>query len=71
MGNCSSQCDKNLNDANEVQINENPEKDDTAGGDPYKRKKTKFPKNVIIKDDDDIEDNNNKDENKKKKKLNK
>ena len=49
MGNCSSQCDKNLNDANEVQINENPEKDDNAGGGPYKKKKQNFPKMLLLK----------------------
>ena len=68
MGNCSLPCDKTLNDANEVQVNESPDKSNTAkGGGAYKRKKTKFPKNVIIKDDDNFEDNDNKDKNKKKK----
>ena len=59
MGNCSSPCNKKLNDANEVQINENPEKSDTVGGSAFKRKKTKFPKNVIIKDIEEEDDNKN------------
>ena len=67
MGGCSLPCNKTLNDANEVQVNESPDKSNTAGGGAYKRKKTKFPKNVIIKDDDNFEDNDNKDKNKKKK----
>ena len=62
MGNCSSQCDKNLNDANEVQINENPEKSDTVGGSAFRRKKTKYPKKVVIKDIEKEDDNNNKNE---------
>ena len=62
MGNCTLPCNKKLNDANEVKINKNPEKSDTAGGSTFKRKKTKFPKNVIIKDIEEEDDNHNKDE---------
>ena len=62
MGNCSLICNKKLNDANEVKINENPDKSDTAGGSAFRRKKTKFPKNVVIKDIEKEDDNNNKNE---------
>ena len=62
MGNCNLPCNKNLNNANEVQINENPDKKDTAKGSAFGRKKTKFPKNVVIKDIEKEDANNNKNE---------
>ena len=58
MGNCNLLCDKNLNNANEVQINKNPDNSDTAKGSAFRRKKTKFPKNVVIKDIEKEDDNN-------------
>jgi hypothetical protein len=58
MGNCVLVCNKKLNDANEVQVNENPEKSDTVGGSVIKRKKTKYPKKVVIKDIEKEDDNN-------------
>ena len=58
MGNCVLVCNKKLNDANEVQINENPEKSDTVGGSAFRRKKTKYPKKVVIKDIEKDDDNN-------------
>ena len=58
MGNCVLVCNKKLNDANEVQVNENPEKSDTIGGSVIKRKKTKYPKKVVIKDIEKEDDNN-------------
>ena len=57
MGNCVLPCNSKLNEANKVKINENPEKSDTVGGTGYRKKKTKFPKKVILKDEDDEIDN--------------
>ena len=62
MGNCALICNKKLNDANEVQVNENPEKSDTIGGSVIKRKKTKYPKKVVIKDIEKEDNNTNKNE---------
>ena len=62
MGNCYSPCTSKLNDISEVQVNENPEKSNTVVKSAFKRKKTKFPKNIIIKDDDNVDGNDNKDE---------
>ena len=61
MGNCTLPCNKKLNNNNEVQVNENPEKSETVGaGSGIKRKKTKFPKNVVIEDIKEEDDKPNK-----------
>ena len=62
MGNCTLPCDKKINDNNEVQVNENPEKSETVGGggSGIKRKKTKFPKNIVIEDIEEEDDKPNK-----------
>ena len=61
MGNCTLPCNKKLNDNNEVQVNENPEKSETVGGTSgIKRKKTKFPKNIVIEDIEEEDDKPNK-----------
>ena len=63
MGNCDLPCNTKVNNVSEVQLNENPEKSNTVAGSALKRKKTKFPKNIVIKDDDeDDNDNDNKEE---------
>ena len=50
MGNCTLPCDKKLNDNNEVQVNENPEKSETVGaGSGIKRKNQNFLKMLLLK----------------------
>ena len=62
MGNCVSPCNTKINDVTEVQLNENPDKNNTVAKSAFKRKRTKFPKNVVNKDDDIEDDIDNKDE---------